>query len=414
MRNTILQGDIREVVKTIRDNSVNCIVTSPPYWKQRDYGSGMWEGGAGDCDHSPKRKNGRESSTITGGQSTNGHAQEAYTHTCGKCGAVRIDNQIGLEATPAEYVQTLASIFRELRRVLHPSGTVWLNLGDKSIAKNSLGLPWRVALALQDDGWTLRQDIIWFKDNPMPESVTDRPTTAHEYLFLLTKKPRYWYDAEAIAEPSTESTAQRAKYGWNGTMIFNDGKELRNQPDPVDKMGDRWCGPTRNKRSVWQISTQPYSGFHFATFPPDLVEPCIRAGCPAQVCAECGKPWVRVVEKIGKSLPVEERHGRVGHNGQPPQISGNYWDGPTTQATNIFRPTCSCNAATRPGVVLDPFFGSGTVGQVAIENGRDWLGVELNPDYIKLAEKRIAGAQPVLFVPEVYQAVAKPEQAAIW
>jgi hypothetical protein len=152
-----------------------------------------------------------------------------------------------------------------------------------------------------------------------------------------------------------------------------------------------------NKTDMLTVSTRPYKEAHFATFPAALIEPLILAGCPSRVCVECGEPWVRVVETVKKSMPVSERHGRTAHNGQPPQISGNFWDGPTTKATSQHQPVCTCDALHQPGIVLDPFFGSGTVGVVARQCKRDWLGIELNPDYIKLARKRIDETQPALF-----------------
>lgn len=154
---------------------------------------------------------------------------------------------------------------------------------------------------------------------------------------------------------------------------------------------------TEAKKDVFKVATKPYKGAHFACFPPQLIEPCILAGCPSKVCVKCEQPWVRVVEKVKKSMPVSERHGRTDHNGQPPLISGYYWEGPTTQSTNKFHPQCHCQALHRPGIVLDPFIGSGTVAQVAIQNKRDWLGIELNPEYIELAQERINATQPALF-----------------
>lgn len=252
---TVHGGDNREVMRTLPDESVQCVVTSPPYWGLRDYGT---------------------------------------------------PGQLGLEPTPDEYAAAMVDVFREVRRVLRRDGTLWLNLGDSYAAsgrgtggnrvetspkqrtntgsyfsdaaradhgvkpKDLVGIPWRVAFALQADGWFLRSDIIWAKPNPMPESVTDRPTKAHEYLFLLAKSERYLYDADAIAETSTGRTdvgrmSFRADIGSGG--VWRD----------EDRTGDV---STRNRRSVWTIATKPYAGAHFATFPEALVEPCILAGCP--------------------------------------------------------------------------------------------------------------------------------------
>lgn len=249
----ILQGDCREVLKTLPDESVHCIVTSPPYWGLRDYGVG---------------------------------------------------GQIGLELSPEAFVAALVGVFSEVHRVLRSDGTLWLNLGDSYArmqegnvpqsknpdcppptmlgrvknaglkAKDLVGIPWRVAFALQAAGWWLRQDLIWAKPNVMPESVTDRCTKAHEYIFLLAKSERYYFDAAAIAEPIAESTANdrvdtgrfRPERGFPGSPSAGSGR-----------LGDK---DTRNKRSVWTVPTHPYKDAHFATFPPKLIEPCILAGCP--------------------------------------------------------------------------------------------------------------------------------------
>jgi DNA modification methylase len=202
--------------------SINCCVTSPPYFGLRDYGN---------------------------------------------------DEQIGLEETPEAFVETMVNVFREVKRVLADDGTLWLNLGDSyGKEKQLIGIPWRVALALQADGWYLRQDIIWSKPNPMPESVTDRCTKAHEYIFLLSKKPKYFYDAEAMKEDAVK-IYDPIKNGSVGSNKLKDGNQ---QSGTGTGKGEG----TRNKRSVWEVATKPYSGAHFATFPPDLIKPCIMAGCP--------------------------------------------------------------------------------------------------------------------------------------
>ena len=327
----IIPGDCIAGLRTLPDASVHCCITSPPYWGLRDYGH---------------------------------------------------EGQIGLEETPEAYVARMVEVFREVRRVLRDDGTLWLNLGDtynnfrvsmngqsvhngeqrgkppgrravdRSLKEKDLvGIPWRVAFALQADGWWLRQDIIWHKPNPMPESVRDRCTKAHEYLFLLTKSERYFYDAEAISEPvtvtttkrlsqptlSTQAGSDRVPGKTNGTMkavgpLFG-GSKYGHSDDPkhATKSGNVYEIPDesgrRNRRSVWTITTKPYSGAHFAVMPADLVEPCVLAGCP------------------------------------------------------------------EGGTVLEPFAGSGTTLAVAAELGRNAIGCELNPDYIKLAEARIREAR---------------------
>ena len=393
----IMQGDAITVLRDrFADESVQCCVTSPPYWGLRDYGTAEWDGGDDDCNHVAPPSGGKlKGSTLAGTGNRNGFSADGqYRQTCGKCGAVRIDQQLGLEATPELYVSKMVEVFREVRRVLKADGTLWLNLGDSYAGsgqgwmkdgtvvggpkqktnfgsmqrmastvgfdkprnyissrqdnglkpKDLVGIPWRVAFALQADGWYLRSDIIWHKPNPMPESVTDRPTKAHEYIFLMSKSERYYYDAEAIKEPAIYADEARYDNGLNGhgggvshvgqgssTRKFKADKQ-RGHGRRHDGFNDRWdqmtkteqCSNFRNKRTVWTIATQPYSEAHFATFPPKLIEPCILAGCPTG------------------------------------------------------------------GLVLDPFVGSGTTIQVAQQLGRRGVGIELNPAYIALAERRIA------------------------
>jgi DNA modification methylase len=280
-------GDCLEVLRTIPDQTFHCCVTSPPYWGLRDYGH---------------------------------------------------EGQIGLEETLGAYVERMVEVFSEVRRTLRDDGTLWLNLGDSYAGswgnqgrkkerglglkpKDLVGIPWRVAFALQADGWWLRSDIIWHKPNPMPESITDRPTRAHEYIFLLAKSERYYYDADAIKEDMLHPSAM-VKSGFGGKKR-NGGKTYSGNAYNASLGG-------RNKRDVWTVTTKPYRGAHFAVFPPDLIKPCVLAGCP------------------------------------------------------------------EGGIVLDPFFGSGTTGQVAEQCGRAWFGVELNPEYETLIRERTA--QRGLFV----------------
>lgn len=327
----LLIGDCIEMLQTLPEQSARCCVTSPPYYGLRDYGH---------------------------------------------------EGQIGLEATPEAYVARLVDVFRAVRRVLTDDGTLWCNLGDSYASpggksqphrntsggfsgsdgqrtqpyalagsverpntvtqglkqKDLIGTPWRVAFALQADGWYLRSDIIWHKPNAMPESVRDRPTKAHEYMFLLAKSQRYYYDADAVREPHTlaarvkDRTPNFAPHKW----ITNDGAITNNNRSGGD--GQQMCHPLgRNRRTVWTIATKPYSGAHFAVFPPALAEPCVLAG-----------------SAIGDT-------------------------------------------------VLDPFAGSGTTGAVALQHGRRFVGIELNPDYAALAHERIgkvaATHTPQLCVP---------------
>ena len=381
MSHTILEGDCIAGLRTLPDASVHCCVTSPPYWGLRDYGH---------------------------------------------------DGQIGLESTPEAYVARMVEVFREVRRVLREDGTCWLNLGDSyngiggpgkqdggpigptaAVAivgtkgrrisglkpKDLVGIPWRVAFALQADGWWLRQDIIWHKPNPMPESVRDRCTKAHEYVFLLTKSERYYYDAEAVSEASVEmsrpqSEKRRLQRMNRGVVVAGEFGQTSKGVDGgaavthVMKSGER-----RNRRSVWTVTTKPYSGAHFATMPPDLVEPCIKAGTSEHgCCQDCGSPWVRLTErtKLKRERPNAhtKRHGDAGTGNS----CGNDVAGVAVQTVG-WQKSCDCDSQTPevvPCTVLDPFAGSGTTLAVAAELGRNAIGCELNPEYIELANQRIA------------------------
>ncbi len=374
MRYTLHHGDCLKLLASMPERSVDCCVTSPPYFGLRDYGTAEWEGGDPGCDHSV---GGQVQDNKAPGAIVSGVRPGCDASKCKKCGAIRVDSQIGLEPTPDAYVAKLVAVFREVRRVLRDDGTLWLNLGDSyagswgnagghnrgngkqrditvgSVVKDQsdrngdfvppgargfkelcikpkdlIGIPWRVAFALQADGWYLRQDIIWHKPNPMPESVTDRCTKAHEYVFLLSKSARYYFDSEAIKEPCSEATHERAKYRWKRTQNGGGSKESMQGHNYDNDFGDMAVDleKGKNKRSVWTVNTKPYKGAHFATFPPALIDPCILAG------------------------------------------------------------------SRKGGVVLDPFNGSGTTGEVAILNGRRYVGIELNAKYIKLAETRIDAA----------------------
>jgi len=301
----ILQGNCLNRLRDLPEKSVNTCVTSPPYWGLRDYGTGEWVGGDPDCPHMRTTKISKDTSTGHKAMFEQGNVvgDAIYKTECPKCGATRKDEQLGLEETPEQFTENLVKLFREVRRVLRDDGTVWLNLGDsyssggrktttnqslrgdneygvtrpkpsKGIKEKDLvGIPWRVAFALQADGWYLRQDIIWHKPSPMPESVKDRCTKAHEYIFLLSKSPNYYFDNEAIKELTTDS--YEGKRGTlkkrNKTQSAMQDRVFNTPYDPANK---------RNKRSVWTVTTRSYSEAHFATYPPELIKPCILAGCP--------------------------------------------------------------------------------------------------------------------------------------
>ena len=377
---TIHLGDCRKILRGLPANSVHCCVTSPPYFGLRDYG----------C-----------------------------------------EDQIGLESTPAEFVAQMVAVFREVRRVLRDDGICWLNLGDSYNAagrsghgtregvkqgtnraskngqdncrpsvdwlkpKDLIGIPWRVAFALQEDGWYLRQEIIWHKPNPMPESVTDRCTKSHEQIFLLAKSVRYYFDAVAIAEKAVypgDNRAQRSDTRKEVDPMCVDGGSRSRTGNPN--------GEDRNRRSVWTVSTKPYGGAHFAVFPPDLIEPCILAGTSEHgCCPDCGTPWRRVIEKdrkatrpgndtkIGRASddpdsPYERHSGTIVGNRDPQRHC-------TVTKTVGWEAGCECGSGTQvPCVVLDPFTGSGTTAEVARKNGCHFVGCELNPEYLKLAADR--------------------------
>lgn len=308
----ILEGNCLDTLKQLPDECVNTCITSPPYWGLRDYGTATWIGGDPNCNHMRDSKVNPNGNTDTGHKAMfdqeNAVGDAIYKSECPKCGAKRKDQQLGLEDTPDQFVENLVNVFREVRRVLKDDGTVWLNLGDsyhrsgsdqptqkgmlntsginekygwdhkhknKLInlkPKDLVGIPWKVAFALQADGWYLRQDIIWHKPNPMPESVKDRCTKSHEYIFLLSKNAHYYFDQEAIKEGTTTK---------DSTIRNRDETKLNNTPGRTRMEGLKTNEyETKNKRSVWTVTTKPYSEAHFATYPHDLIIPCIKAGCP--------------------------------------------------------------------------------------------------------------------------------------
>ena len=350
----IICGDSSEELKKIEDESVDCCITSPPYYGLRDYGTATWVGGDPNCPHYRVNKI-RGDNTLTGHKtmmlSGNAVGDSIYKKVCPICGAVRVDNQIGLEETPDEYIQKLVVVFREIKRVLKPQGTLWVNIGDSYASKVSnnrnfiendgrgsnndlitehnftntdikpkdlIGIPWMLAFALRADGWYLRQDIIWSKPNPMPESVKDRCTKSHEYVFLLTKSSDYYFNADSIKTMSKKNSIERSRYGLKTAR-----DEGMNGSWDVDVMGDRFVPTLSNRRDVWSIPVANYKEAHFATYPEELVELCLSAGCPEY------------------------------------------------------------------GTVIDPFFGSGTTGVVALKQRKHFIGIELNSKYIELAKKRL-------------------------
>jgi DNA modification methylase len=439
------EGDCRDVLHTLPDQSVHCIVTSPPYFGLRDYAltPSIW-GGAAACAHDwdVERITGElrlglgleELSTrYRGGGKKAGTIGEisAERACCRACGAWR--GTFGLEPTIALYVEHMVEICRELRRVLRDDGTLWINLGDSYATgdhcrsnstglkpKDLCGMPWRVAFALQGDGWFLRSDIVWAKPNPMPESVTDRPTRAHEYIFLFAKSQRYFYDAVAIREPMQEVSLKRLsqpnvfeqeggpKDSKSGNRSHR--KAIQNQAERLikhEKWSTRFEGWDqydkslgRNKRTVWEVATLPFAEAHFATFPPTLIEPCILAGCPERCCAKCGAPFLRRLQsEFVPQQDVSEANGVRGAFAQKPMDASNGWQdyprGSTAHTTLGFAPSCTCDAGVAAGTVLDPFGGAGTTGLVADRLARNAVLIERNSDYAAMARRRISSDAPL-------------------
>lgn len=394
---TILQGDARATLATLPSDSVQCIVTSPPYFGLRDYG----------C-----------------------------------------DGQIGLEDTPEAFVTALVGVFREARRVLRSDGVCWLNLGDSyagswgaqgkrvtpeqagwknsiqnhpkrarkagSIktdgvkAKDLYGIPWMVAFALRSDGWWLRRDVIWEKPRPMPESTTDRPTTSHEYVFLLTKSETYFYDHEAIKEPSVSDHSSGNGFKRSERRSFQNA-------DGTSRGSDKpWTdvGGTRNARSVWRIDSSPFAGAHFATMPIGLAERCILAGTSAAgCCPSCGAPWDRIVEEGEADLDRQraaggDAHGAYagtstkGHDAAGVQnasdVKRRILAGMVHKRTVGWEPTCDCpEHEPVPCTVLDPFGGAGTTGLAAQKLRRDAVLIELSAKFAAMARARVDGERYV-------------------
>lgn len=395
--NVIHNEDCLTGLRKMPGNSIDCCVTSPPYFGLRDYG----------------------------------HA-----------------DQIGLEETSEQYVLKMVEVFTEVKRVLKKDGTLWLNLGDSyaSNAKGSggpsekqlsnsgsryesrkfnhglkekdlMGIPWLVAFALRSSGWYLRQDIIWHKPNPMPESVTDRCTKSHEYIFLMSKSAKYYYDNEAIQTQLLDQSilrltqnikeqngSNRVPGKTNGNMkavgrphgIVRDRlldydskeKELRPNVNRGEYEFEKDLpGPDgfANKKSVWTVTTKPFSEAHFATFPEDLIVDCIKAGCPEFVCNKCGKARIKEFETEFKGDSNKRGTWNQPGRGQ----SGLPNDAGITKKEFLGLTDCGCNAGFSAGIVLDPFMGAATTALVAAKLNRKYVGFELNAEYIKIAEKRL-------------------------
>jgi len=398
----IVQGNCIDKIKELDDNSIDCVVSSPPYYGLRDYG---------------------------------------------------VNGQFGLEKTYQEYLANTIKVFETFKPKLKDTATIWWNVGDsyntkpagnKDLKKSSglpnkkenlhkrkdniskvllkslkekdlLMIPNRVAIALQEAGWYIRSEIIWHKPNPMPESVRDRPTSCHEKIWLITKNKKYYYDADAIKEPLASSSLTRLNQDiknqkgsargnggrkTNGNMkaVFSkknikgnfskrgitrttEGLNLKTQLEKINPLG-------KNKRNVWTITTKPFKEAHFATFPPDLIEPCIKGGCPEKVCVKCGNPQIKEFYRKEKYNPgYGNQHTPKGTH---KKIGGVYQKWLEENPPEIrLKASCDCNADFKSGVVLDPFAGAGTTGIVARSLNRTAILIELNPEYIEISKNRI-------------------------
>lgn len=405
---------------------MQCVVTSPPYFGLRDYGTATWDGGDPECDHGAAYRASRNAGRQVGVEGGVPGSERDPVKTSCKCGATRIDAQIGLEASPDLFIAEMVAVFRMVWRVLRDDGTLWLNLGDSYNAYNGgagpgsklsqtasaqrpqletgcglrtkslkpkdlLMMPARVAIALQADGWWLRSDIIWHKPNPMPESCNDRPTTSHEHVFLLTKRAKYFYDADAVREEGVIPA---------GTLGAKGSEERFAQPGVNSRPPEyKVYSGTRNLRNVWTIATHAYPDAHFATFPPELAERCIKAGTSEKgACPACGAPWVRQTDTTYDNPGNRTTNGprSLAHKGT---ISAGYAVRLEKQVTTTgWQPTCDCphNAAqTVPCTVLDPFSGAGTTALVADRLGRRAIGIELNPQYATMARDRVIDDAPL-------------------
>ena len=461
----ILKGDALSMLQTLPDASVQCIVSSPPYWALRKYDIPdiVFDGDPG-CEHEWTEQRAPFANAIPG---PNGAVknrvdrQQEVGKVAGafcRCGAWR--GQLGQEPTPDLFIAHMVEIFREARRVLRADGVMFLNMGDCYAGrgcggnptdsphqkqatnrgslgasarrgarangsseytlkpKDLVGIPWMLAFALRADGWHLRAEIVWVKGmsfcpsyagSVMPESVTDRPTRSHEQVFLLTKSERYFYDHEAVKEKGVYQAGPLAAKG-SGTREGNRRGPRKKDIREAHKMAQRedgnhpWDGYAeydgkRNMRTVWAIGVEPYSEAHFATFPPGLVDPCLRAGTSQKgACASCGAPWKRVVEydPLPDNIKAQfdaARSRTAGDHGRDDGFTTRKPNYQRTRKGETWEPTCECGADVVPCVVLDPFAGSGTTGEVCELMRLKFIGIDLG--YHELSARRIGSVAPL-------------------
>jgi len=427
--NQILNGDALQHLKELPDQSIDMCMTSPPYWSLRDYGNEtetIWDGDE-NCEHdfeieiikNPMDRGGKGQHDKGGmvgkmGDKTQTKVRQGF---CKKYGAWK--GQLGLEPTFDLYIKHLCDIFDEVKRVLKKTGTLWVNLGDTYssgnrgeqrpdpmnkkgrtdtyIPPNRLNcgvpdkcltlIPFRFAIEMVNRGWILRNTIIWHKRNCMPSSVKDRFTVDFEYLFFFSKNKKYYFEQqfEPLAEVSLKDRRKdKGRFEYNGKR--KGVKGIQNAMCGISSKG-------RNKRCVWTINPKPFKDAHFAVYPHELCETPIRAGCPKYVCVKCGNPKVLEIERDGMSSAKLMKGKDKSHfqleQGKKENIRAPREAFERKIIKKGYKPTCSCNAEFESGIVLDPFFGSGTTGLVALKQGKRFVGIELNPKYIRIAKKRL-------------------------
>jgi DNA modification methylase len=427
MINKIICGDCLEILKTLESESVDMCMTSPPYWGLRDYGTAKWEGGDAKCKHEV----GGQTRTMTDKskkQMSNigGYGDEAIRQGehCPHCGAKRIDSQLGLEKDYKKYIEKLCLIFDEVKRVLKPKGSLWVNIGDsyggsggdqgkavggerggqtgidkrpvgigglesnvrrtKGLAKSLVGIPERFAIAMTDRGWIRRNTIIWHKPSCMPSSATDRCTVDFEYLYFFVKQEKYYFEQQF--DEKAESSFERMKY----TRFSKNNKGTSGEYAVVgmDYSEKEKNSQLRNKRCVWKINTEPLRDEHFAAYPQKLCITPIQATCPEFICTKCGKAREKIIIDSDNTTKGCSAHIKYKDSGQKLSPTSTLLTKTVKSKIDKGYTDCGCGAGFKPGIVLDPFSGAGTTLIVAKKLQRNYIGIELNEKYIKMAEKR--------------------------
>jgi DNA modification methylase len=429
--NIILQGDALTELKKLPSESISCVMTSPPYWALRDYGidvETIWDAKEG-CEHQFEIKehySPPQSDKHTCGK-IEGLEKEWREGFCSKCGAWK--GQLGLEPTFDLYIKHLCDIFDEAKRILRKDGTCWVNLGDTynahSTGQGNVGgmekenkplqdiqagnnrkidlpdkslclIPFRFAIEMQNRGWILRNVLIWHKPNCMPSSVKDRFTVDFEYLFFFVKSKKYWFETQY--EPSQyDDREKRRKYGRHQGKDYPKGANAPSNCDDPTEYANRFIKDNRNKRAVWSICPRPFKEAHFATYPEELCETPIRAGCPEFICKKCGKAREKMFDR--QIAPPEVFTNK---NTPDESFTGSYVDGEMKgqgQKLQNWRDEhpdkflgltdCNCQAGFESGIVLDMFMGAGTTALVALKQNKRFIGIELQPKYIDIAMKRL-------------------------